>query len=149
MLSRTVEYALRAVVHLAQRSPVPQTTQQIAEATVVPPAYLSKVLQVLSRGGIVRSQRGVGGGIALVKSPQQVTILDVFNAVEPLERITSCPVGLEAHGVRLCTLHRRLDDAMAMVENAFRTTTLAEILDEPNPSQPLCPVPATEQPTDK
>jgi Rrf2 family nitric oxide-sensitive transcriptional repressor len=109
---------------------------------MVPPAYLSKVLQGLSRSGIVRSQRGVGGGISLGKTPEELTILDVVSAVEPLERIITCPVGLQAHGMRLCTLHRRLDEAMEMVEDVFRRTTLAEILAEPNPSQPLCQVSA-------
>lgn len=49
MLSQTVEYALRAVVHLASESPSCQTTEQIAERTLVPKAYLSKVLQGLIR----------------------------------------------------------------------------------------------------
>ena len=62
MFSQTVEYALRAVVHLATKTPEAQTTDQIAQATRVPRAYLSKVLQGLARGGIVQSTRGLGGG---------------------------------------------------------------------------------------
>src|SRR5438045_813686 len=115
MFSQTVEYALRAVVHLADRAPASRTTEQIAAATRVPRAYLSKVLQSLSQGGVVHSQRGVGGGITLVKRPAELTILEVVNAVEPIRRITTCPLGLTAHGVRLCPLHRRVDDALALV----------------------------------
>jgi Rrf2 family protein len=142
VLSQTVEYALRAVVHLADRSPAAQTTEQIAEATQVPQAYLSKVLQALNRAGVVRSQRGVGGGVKLVAAPGKLTILEVVNAVDPIERITTCPLGLAAHGVRLCPLHRRMDDALAMVEDAFRKTTLAEVLAEPTRSKPLCGFPS-------
>src|SRR5262245_57797066 len=131
MFSQTVEYALRAVVHLADQAPAPRTTEQIATATLVPKAYLSKVLQGLRRGKIVRSRRGIGGGMVLTKSPAQLTILEVVNAVEPIGRIRECPLGLSTHGVRLCPLHRRLDSALAMVENAFRETTLAEVLAEP------------------
>ena len=47
MFSQTVEYALRAIVHLADQAPNPCTTEQIAKATKVPQAYLSKVLQSL------------------------------------------------------------------------------------------------------
>jgi len=140
MFSQTVEYALRAVAHLAYEAPDPRTTEQVAEATRVPPAYLSKVLQALSRGGIVKSQRGVGGGIALARPADELTILEVVNAVEPIQRIKSCPLGLKSHGVRLCPLHRRIDDAMATVEAAFGSTTLAEILAEPTHSPPLCEV---------
>jgi Rrf2 family transcriptional regulator, nitric oxide-sensitive transcriptional repressor len=141
MFSQTVEYALRAVVHLADQAPNPRTTEQIATITHVPKAYLSKVLQALAKAGVVRSQRGLGGGIYLVKKPNEVTILEVVNAVEPVQRIRTCPLGLEAHGVRLCPLHKRLDNAMASVEEAFRSTTLAEILAEPTTSIPLCGFP--------
>jgi Rrf2 family transcriptional regulator, nitric oxide-sensitive transcriptional repressor len=140
MFSQTVEYALRAVVHLADQAPAARTTDQIARATLVPKAYLSKVLQGLCQANIVRSQRGLGGGMALVKDPAELTILDVVNAVEPVGRIRECPLGLKAHGVKLCPLHRRMDNALAMVEDTFRNTTLAEILAEPTTSRPLCEV---------
>lgn len=138
MFSQTVEYALRAVVHLAYEAPAARTTAQIADATRVPRDYLAKILQGLSKKGIVTTQRGVGGGVSLAKEPGELTILDVVNAVEPIERITTCPLGLKTHGVRLCPLHRRLDDALAQVEAAFGRTTLAEVLAEPSESVPLC-----------
>jgi|SRR5262245_26204836 len=138
MFSKTLEYALRAVVHLAYTSPEAQTTEQIANATRVASPYLSKVLQALGRRGVVKSQRGVRGGISLAKRPEDLTILEVVNAVEPIHRIKTCPLGLKSHGVRLCPLHKRLDEAIAMVEAAFRNTTLAEVLAEPTQSPPLC-----------
>ena len=138
MFSQTVEYALRAVVYLADQAPEARTTDQISEATQVPKPYLSKVLQNLGRSDIVRSQRGIGGGVTLVKTPDKLTILDVVDAVEPIERIVTCPLGLKSHGKHLCPLHRRMDDALAMVQDAFKKTTLAEVLAEPTRSTPLC-----------
>ena len=146
MFSQTVEYALRAVVHLADRAPSPRTTEEIATATRVPKAYLSKVLQGLCRAGIVHSRRRIGGGMTLVKSAESLTILEVINAVEPIGRITTCPLGLEVHGDRLCPLHRRLDAALALMEEAFDRTTLAELLADPSESVPLCefPIPTSK-----
>lgn len=138
MFSQTVEYALRAVVHLAMHSPHPQKTTDIAQATKVPAAYLSKVLQGLREKEIVLLQRGVGGGVSLARDPRELTILDVVNAVDPIRRIQTCPLDLKTHGVRLCALHRRMDDALRSMETAFRDTTLAELLADPNPSVPLC-----------
>jgi Rrf2 family protein len=138
VLSQTVEYALRAAVFLADQGGQPRTVEQIAAVTLVPQAYLSKVLQSLARGGIVRSQRGIRGGFVLDKHSDQVTVLEVVNAVDPIQRIQTCPLGIKSHGTRLCPLHRRLDDALATVEAAFRKTTLAEILAEPSASAPLC-----------
>lgn len=138
MFSQTVEYALRSVAYLASVAPAACTTDQIAAATRVPKPYLAKVLQKLAGKGVVQTQRGVGGGVSLAKSPGQLTILDVVNAVEPIVRIRTCPLGLSAHGVRLCPLHKRMDDAYAAIEAAFAGTTLAEILAEPSESVPLC-----------
>ena len=139
MFSRTVEYALRAVVHLAHESPHPRTTAQVAAATQVPKDYLVKVLQALAEKGLVKTQRGVGGGVSLTRTPDQLTILDVVNAVEPIERIATCPLNLPNHGANLCPLHRRMDAALAGVEEALRASTLAEVLAEPTAtSVPLC-----------
>lgn len=139
MFSQTVEYALRAVIHLAHEAPAARTTAQIAEATRVPKDYLSKILQGLAKKGILQTQRGVGGGISLSKTPAELTILDVVNAVEPIERLTTCPLKLPNHGTNLCPLHKRMDAAMATVEEAFRNSTLAEVLADPNSqSVPLC-----------
>jgi len=138
MFSQTVEYALRAVVHLSSVAPQAQTTDQIAATTLVPKAYLSKVLQALVRGGIVHSQRGGAGGMTLIKPPAKLSILDVVNAVEPIQRIKTCPLGLKTHGHKLCPLHRRIDNALAATEKAFANTTLAEVLADPSKSKPLC-----------
>lgn len=141
MISQTVEYALRAVVYLAGERTAARTSGQISEVTRVPAAYLSKVLKGLSEAGILNSQRGIGGGFTLAKKPNQLTILEVVEAVDPIRRIKTCPLGIATHGVRLCPLHKRLDDALASVEKAFGSTTLAEVLADPNPSIPLCEFP--------
>src|SRR4029077_6761092 len=103
-------------------APAARTTDQVAKATRVPRAYLSKVLQSLGRAGLVRSQRGIGGGMTLAKPAADLPSLEVVNAVEPIQRIRTCPLGLAAHGVHLCPLHRRLDNALALFEDAFQKT---------------------------
>ena len=146
MISQTLEYALRAVVYLADGGEEPRTTQQIAAATRVPPAYLSKVMQGLSRGKLVHSQRGLHGGFTLAREPKDITIWDVAEVIEPIERIRECPLGLASHRLRLCPLHKRLDDAIALIERAFRETTVAEVLAEPTTSKPLCAFPHSPEP---
>ena len=138
MISQTSEYALRAMVHLADQSRVSLTTQQIADATRVPAGYLAKVLGSLTRAGLVRSQRGLHGGCSLAHPPADITILDIINAVDPIQRILTCPLGLKSHGKKLCPLHKRVDDAMASIETAFANSSLADLLADPSPSKPLC-----------
>jgi len=129
MISRTAEYALRAMVHLAATDTPSQTVGQIATGTRVPPGYLAKVLQSLSRARLIASQRGLGGGFRLAKPARETSLYEIIDAVDPMQRIRECPLGLEAHGTNLCPLHRRLDDAMALIENQFRVTMLAELID--------------------
>jgi Rrf2 family protein len=140
MISQTAEYALRAITHLAFNAGAPQTNKQIAESTRVPMPYLSKVLQAMTRAGLVHSHRGLHGGFTLARSAARVSVFEVIEAVDPLQRIRTCPLGLAAHGVNLCPLHRRLDDAMELVERAFRDSTIAEVITEPSSSTPLCSI---------
>ena len=142
MISQTAEYALRAIVMLGSNPGSPQTTQQIAEETRVPSGYLSKVLQALGRAGLVEGQRGLYGGFVLSRSLDELTILDVITAVDPLKRIDRCPLGLAQHGYSLCPLHRRLDEGVAQLEALFGGTTIGKLLTEQNPAQPYCDVPA-------
>ena len=143
MFSQTVEYSLRAVVTLAQNKGQACTAQQISELTQVPGPYLSKVMQVLVRSGLVHSQRGLHGGFVLAKEAQDINILDVVDAVEPFKRIRACPLGLDTHD-DLCPLHRCLDKGMALAEQAYRDTTIAELLNEPDSVTPLCEIPKVE-----
>ncbi|MFQ5731126.1 MAG: RrF2 family transcriptional regulator [Planctomycetaceae bacterium] len=145
MLSQTVDYALRAAVYLASERPAARTTEKISEATLVPRQYLSKVMQSLVRAGIVNSQRGPNGGFTLLKSDKKLTVYEIVQAVDPIQRIRECPLGIKTHRGNLCPLHRRLDNAMAMVEDAFRKSTVAEILAEPSTLTPLCEVPSARK----
>ena len=138
MISNTAEYALRAVVCMA-RSPREGrwTVHDIHNATEVPEGYLSKVMQHLARAGIVQSQRGRTGGFQLARPVEELSVLEVINAVDPLQRIHHCPLGLPEHEDELCALHRRVDREMQRVEQAFGQTTFAELISEPGPHWPL------------
>jgi Rrf2 family protein len=138
MISQTVEYSLRAAVALAQSGDAPCTAQRLSEITDVPRPYLAKVMQELVRAGLVNSRRGLHGGFELARSPKDLTIWDIVEAVEPLQRIHKCPLRISAHSGGLCPLHRRLDDAMELVERSFRATTLAELLRNAAGRSPLC-----------
>lgn len=137
MIPKTAEYALRAVVMLAREPQRACSADQIAHVTRVPRRYTHKVLQALVRAELVRSQSGPGGGYTLVRPPQELSLLDVIGAVEPIPRIRHCPLGLKSH-TSLCPLHRELDEACAATERAFARVTIAQLLDQPDAAPPLC-----------
>lgn len=132
------------MMFLAQQPDSSVLTPVIAEKTQVPPGYLAKVLQALGRANLVRSQRGIGGGFTLARAPAEISVLDVVNAVDPVKRITSCPLNIKSHGTGLCTLHHELDRAIGLVEDAFRQCTLQQLLPNTRKSQALCSLGAAE-----
>lgn len=138
MLSQTAEYALRAIVILARVAPEARTNQELSELTQVPAAYLPKVMQSLRKAGLVRAQRGLGGGLRLARPADSITLLEVVNSVDPLLRIMECPLRLKQHAGRLCALHRKLDETVALAERALRESTLADMLNDLDGPSPLC-----------
>ncbi|QDS97280.1 RrF2 family transcriptional regulator [Adhaeretor mobilis] len=139
MISKTAEYALRAVTCLAVEPEASTSADVLAEKTKVPRRYLTRVLQDLASMGLVTSRSGPGGGYLLAHATDEVTILDVINAVAPLERINACPLGLKSHS-SLCPLHAELDRAYAATEAAFAAVTIRQLLESTNPIVPLCEV---------
>lgn len=137
MISKTAEYALRAVASLAAKQPGASSANELAGQTNIPRRYLHRVLQDLIESELVRSRPGPGGGYELVEEADKVTILDVINAVDPIERIRSCPLGLPSH-TDLCPLHKELDQAYAATEAAFRNVTIRQLLDSATSIIPLC-----------
>jgi Rrf2 family transcriptional regulator, nitric oxide-sensitive transcriptional repressor len=136
MLSKTAEYALRAITCMAGQLGRSISADDLAEATQVPRRYLNRVLQDLAASGLVGSRSGPGGGYELALDPSEITILDIVNAVSPLERIKSCPLGLKSHK-KLCPLHAELDRAYAATEAAFANVTVQQLLESSSPIIPL------------
>ena len=121
MFSSTIEYALRAMAYLASEPMGTGATQDIAEQTDVPSAYMAKVFQHLRRGGLVQTQRGVGGGIKLAKSPDKISLLEIVEAVEPLKR----PKGRTV--ASLAILEQTIIAATATLRVQLASTKLADV----------------------
>jgi Rrf2 family protein len=141
LLSEACDYGLRAVIWMAQRpESEPQKVKDIAEGIRAAPGYLIKVLQELAKAGILSARRGSQGGFTLQSDPAKLTALDVINAIDPFERIESCPLQLEAHTGGLCTMHRCVDEAMAKIEETFERTTIRDAIESPPKSDSCCEV---------
>lgn len=129
MLSSTSEYALRIMVILAQQKDNSFLKgEDIAKGAKVPAAYLAKILQSLNRAGLVTAQKGLGGGYVLNKSPGQISLFDIINAVDPFTRINKCPLGIAKHEM-LCPLHQKLDDAYGNFQKIFENCQLSDFIE--------------------
>ena len=138
MLSQTSEYALRAMSCLAYAPDELTTTTTLAEMTKVPSNYLAKVLQSLAQADLITGRRGVGGGYRLARPSAEISLLDIINSIDPIERITTCPLGLSNHSENLCPLHRAVDNASKAVIDQFGDTSLQDIISALGSNKPLC-----------
>lgn len=135
MLSQTSEYALRAMVWLANRSLKDlhfYNVTEIAEATRVPHSYLSKILQTLTRAHLLQKKRGIKGGYSLKSLPEQISLLSIIENFDKIERILTCPLKLKEHAEALCPLHSELDKLACTLRSSFTKTTLKDFINLPS-----------------
>ncbi len=131
LFSQTSQYALRAVVWLAEhRNEGPVGNKRIASDTQVPASYLSKILHDLASAGFLTSRRGVGGGFQLIAHPKELTMLDVVNAVDPLKRINFCAHLQAGAADKMCPMHQRLNQAISSVERLLADSTIEDVMQE-------------------
>jgi Rrf2 family transcriptional regulator, nitric oxide-sensitive transcriptional repressor len=127
MFSLTTEYALRAALDLAAHPGNPQSAKAIAEATRAPASYVARVLQILAREGLVTSRRGRTGGYHLARPADQITLLDIVNAIDPIHRFEDDPLKVAETRARLRSLHVKLDEIAGSAVAQLRAVTLADL----------------------
>lgn len=123
MTSKTIEYALEALVFLAVRQGRPMSSARIAADTGVPSSYLSKVMQALCRAGIARSQRGPSGGFVLAREAADITVLDVAHAVDGWE----APDQADDEPAHARAVSRYLGSLAVDAQRSMGRTTLADL----------------------
>ncbi|MDF1809767.1 MAG: Rrf2 family transcriptional regulator [Phycisphaerales bacterium] len=128
MINQSGEYALRAMVYISRNSPdAPCSAVEIATATQVSQSYLQKILRKLTEVGLLKAQRGTGGGFFLARKSSSISVLDVLNACDSgPRRIKSCPLGIKGH-TKLCPLHQLIDQQSADAESVFAATQISEL----------------------
>jgi Rrf2 family protein len=126
-MPQTAQYALRALVCVADAQGKPLRAVDIAEVASVPLAYLSKVLRQLVEGGLLSSQRGHGGGFKLTRDPVEIRFLDVLRAIDVDPTGGPCMFGWDrCDAAEPCPLHNAKADFDARLREWGARTTLAD-----------------------
>ena len=132
------------MVMLTEVKDQPLTVQMMAERGQIPAPYLSKLLQILTRAGLISSQRGTGGGYFLARSSAEISLADIVKVIEPLQRspkpVMEKPISKTPH-----LIDRKLEQALAQVETAFQKISLKDLWKENDGTIPLCsPLPLVD-----
>ena len=130
-LSSTAQQAVYAVLCIAQsEGDEPVRVDEVAKIMGSPRNYLSKTLHHLTRAGVLRSERGPRGGFRLALPPERTTLAKVVAPFEPAVK-RRCLVGrATCSDARPCPAHHRWKEIAATVDDFFRKTTIADLLDD-------------------
>lgn len=105
-ITRQTDYAIRCVLYLSQHPNEVKVVDEIARAKSIPKVFLAKILQKLSKAGIVRSYRGVKGGFELAKRPRNISLLDVIEAIEGPVAMNICAIDKKLCNLsNTCSVH--------------------------------------------
>lgn len=132
-LSRTSGYAIAALSRLPGPGDSWRLARDLAVSSGVPQAYLSSILNALARNGIIRAKRGYRGGFALTRPAEQISVLQVVEAVEGRAWREGCLLGLsECSDERACPSHKFWKTKKNMIERYLRSLTLAQVAEFEN-----------------
>ena len=129
-LTRDGEYAVRAVVFLAsQPEGKVSLINEIAEVQEVPKSYLSKIMQHLTRAGLVKSRRGARGGFTLARPADSITLREAIEAVEGPIFLNVCLIRKgECHRDDFCPVHPVWKEAQKKLMEVLDSKTLADLV---------------------
>jgi len=128
-LTRAADYAVRVVMHLATLPEAEHVSRaELAEATGVPDSFLSKILQALSRAGLVGSRRGLDGGFALLPQGRQASLLDVVEAIEGPICLNLCLMsGTSCDNEGWCAAHLTWAKAQEAMSSVLRSAMITDL----------------------
>jgi Rrf2 family protein len=127
-ITRQADYAVRAVHYLAglgadQRA----ATSQIAQEQRIPPSFLAKIVSQLSVAGLLQTSRGARGGVSLARSPEEISLLEVVEAIDGPIYLNEC---VADHGGSCvfgedCPMRPVWCEAQAKLVEILKATTFA------------------------
>ncbi len=132
MISKTNQYAIRAVLYVAQnQTHGPVRAAQVAQALELPANYLAKILHALARAGVLVSERGPRGGFRLGRPAEELSLSDVIEPFDPVTKQRGCLMGLEeCSDDSPCQLHDSWKEASDPMIDFLCDTAVADLLEE-------------------
>lgn len=135
MLSATCKYGIRAVIFIASKHDTKANTglKEIAGKLGIPQPYLAKILQVMARRKILHSSKGPHGGFYLLVPAEELTLMDIIDAIDGRDFFDSCYVtgekcNLDNPDDGRCILHNDLREEKVRLEKFFSSKTVGQLV---------------------
>jgi Rrf2 family protein len=130
-LTKKADYGLMAMKHLAEHAQQGAcSAKDVAESYGIPPEALAKILQRLTKAGLLHSQHGINGGYTLARDPHEISAYEVIRAIDGPLFITACiTVRGECDQTQRCTIREPLRKVNESIEEVLRRIKIAEMTD--------------------
>ena len=127
-ITRQADYAIRAVRHLSTMHPNGHiATSKIAREQSIPPSFLAKIISQLSIAGLLLTSRGAHGGVSLKRSPKEISLLEVVEAIDGPILLNECVANSNLCSFESdCPLKPIWDDAQVQLVNKLRSTNFSQ-----------------------
>lgn len=133
-LTKKADYGLIALKHLASRPSASASAKEIADRYRIPLPLLSKVLQQLSKNGLLLSLQGTNGGYRLARDARRITVLEVVRTIDGPIILTSCfTEHKECDQSSQCTVREPLRRVHESILSLLDSISIADLLDEGEP----------------
>ncbi|WP_255481195.1 Rrf2 family transcriptional regulator [Pontibacter sp. Tf4] len=132
LLSKTTEYALRAIVYVAMQDALGLKVgiKEIARELELPVHFIGKILQDLVRKGLIASVKGPGGGFFLHRPASDISILEVINTIDGMEAFRKCGMGMkQCSDLHPCPLHHEIKAYRVQLLKVFESKTIQTLVD--------------------
>jgi Rrf2 family protein len=128
-ITRQADYAVRAVMYLAQLGPNEKaSTSQIAEEKDIPLSFLAKIIAQLSVAGLLQTMRGARGGVTLARAPQEISLLEVVEAIDGPIMLNECVNGSFECSQIDCPMHTIWVEAQENLVERLRSTHFGQFV---------------------
>ncbi len=133
MFSTSCHYGLQAMIYIALHSTNEKNVDlgQIAEKQEIPKHFLSKILQMLVKNGLLNSMKGPTGGFSLSRSADDITLIEVIDAIDGLDVFTQCGIGFKrCDDNHPCPIHHEYKQVRNNIRELFENKTLLELSED-------------------
>lgn len=129
--SNACAYAIRAMTRLAAVRPDGYVLlDELCEGSDLPRHFVAKIFQDLVRKGLLASAKGRGGGFALARSPDKITLYDIVSVIDGTDQLEACVVGMaKCDDKQPCPQHDQWKPLRGQLRNYLKTTTLRQMAD--------------------
>ena len=130
LMTRNTDYAVRAVCYMAKKPQGVISVTELVKKLKIPRPFLRKILQMLTKSGLAKSYRGIGGGFALAVSPGEIFLADLMKVFQGQVSLNECIFKKKVcPHKKTCPLKRRIDAIELRAQEEIGSITILSLME--------------------